>query len=95
MGAPVTQAQQATPEPPNPAVPREMPKRIQPSKIILVGDSTTAVFGGWGPSFCADHVTAFVARLNVARGGRSSRTYMPGTSPCARLRQKAISMSGC
>jgi lysophospholipase L1-like esterase len=73
-----------------------MPKRIQPSKIILVGDFTTAVFGGWGPSFCADHVTAFAVCLNVARGGRSSRTYIqePGTSPCVRLRQKAISMSG-
>ncbi|HVL41068.1 MAG TPA: rhamnogalacturonan acetylesterase, partial [Brevundimonas sp.] len=43
--------------------------------IILVGDSTTAVIGGWGPSFCADHVTSFVACVNLARGGRSSGSY--------------------
>lgn len=89
MGAPVVQAQ-PTSEPPKPAVPREMPKRIQPSKIILVGDSTTAVFGGWGPSFCADHVTAFVACLNVARGGRSSRTYMQEGSWDIALREAQI-----
>jgi lysophospholipase L1-like esterase len=40
-----------------------------------VGDSTTAVIGGWGPIFCADHVTSFVACLNLARGGRSSSSY--------------------
>ncbi|MDG5489695.1 rhamnogalacturonan acetylesterase [Sphingomonas sp. BGYR3] len=57
-------------------VPREFPREIAPSKIILVGDSTTAVVGGWGPSFCAYHVTSFMACLNLARGGRSSRTYM-------------------
>ncbi len=48
---------------------------ISASKIILVGDSTTAVIGGWGPSFCADHVTSFVACVNLARGGRSSGSY--------------------
>ncbi|WP_121115651.1 rhamnogalacturonan acetylesterase [Croceibacterium ferulae] len=57
-------------------VAREFPRDIVPSKIILVGDSTTAVIGGWGPSFCARHVTSFAACLNLARGGRSSRTYM-------------------
>ncbi|KHL24778.1 lysophospholipase [Croceibacterium mercuriale] len=62
---------------PSPApVAREFPRDITPSKIILVGDSTTAVIGGWGPSFCARHVTSFAACLNLARGGRSSRTYM-------------------
>ncbi|MGF7155529.1 rhamnogalacturonan acetylesterase [Novosphingobium gossypii] len=65
------QAQQA-----KPPVPREFPKAIEPSKIVLVGDSTTAVIGGWGPSFCAYHVTSFVACVDLARGGRSSRTYM-------------------
>ena len=50
-------------------------KPIEPSKIILVGDSTTAVWGGWGPSFCAYHVTSFLACLNLARGGRSSGSY--------------------
>jgi len=48
---------------------------IRPSKIILVGDSTTAVIGGWGPSFCADHVTSFLACVNLARGGRSTSNY--------------------
>ncbi|HYC97216.1 rhamnogalacturonan acetylesterase [Brevundimonas sp.] len=50
-------------------------QRISASKIILVGDSTTAVIGGWGPSFCADHVTSFLACVNLARGGRSSGSY--------------------
>ena len=64
-------APQAAPPPPGgtPITP------IQASKIILVGDSTTAVVGGWGPSFCADHVTSFVACVNLARGGRSSGSY--------------------
>ena len=53
---------------------------IQASKIILVGDSTTAVIGGWGPSFCADHVTSFVACVNLARGGRSSGSYFAEVS---------------
>ncbi|MEA9728615.1 rhamnogalacturonan acetylesterase [Xanthomonas campestris] len=45
------------------------------SKIVLVGDSTTAVHGGWGPSFCAQHVTSFLSCLNLARGGRSTSNY--------------------
>lgn len=48
---------------------------IRATKIVLVGDSTTAVIGGWGPSFCARHVTSFVACLNLGRGGRSSGNY--------------------
>ena len=50
-------------------------RMISASKIILVGDSTTAVMGGWGPSFCAYHVTSFAACVNLARGGRSSGSY--------------------
>ncbi|HVJ00645.1 MAG TPA: hypothetical protein VM662_00600, partial [Sphingomonas sp.] len=57
------------------ARPPEPVRRIDPSKIILVGDSTTAVMGGWGPSFCAHHVTSFMACVNLARGGRSSGNY--------------------
>jgi lysophospholipase L1-like esterase len=53
----------------------EQPRPIAASKIILVGDSTTAVIGGWGPSFCAHHVTSFAACVNLARGGRSSGSY--------------------
>ena len=63
---------------PAPARAAEVPPPVRPisaSKIILVGDSTTAVIGGWGPSFCADHVTSFVACVNLARGGRSSGSY--------------------
>ena len=47
-------------------------RKITASKVILVGDSTTAVMGGWGPSFCGYHVTSFMACVNLARGGRSS-----------------------
>ncbi|MFC4308767.1 rhamnogalacturonan acetylesterase [Steroidobacter flavus] len=49
---------------------------IRASKIILIGDSTVAVQGGWGSSFCAEHVTSFAACLNLARGGRSSGSYI-------------------
>ncbi len=51
------------------------PPHFNAIKIVLVGDSTTAVQGGWGPSFCARHVTAFAACINLARGGRSSGNY--------------------
>lgn len=67
--APAAAAQTAAP------APVEAPRRITPYKIILVGDSTTAVVGGWGPSFCGEHVTSFAACLNLARGGRSSGSY--------------------
>ncbi|CAD0303690.1 rhamnogalacturonan acetylesterase [Xanthomonas sp. WHRI 8391] len=50
-------------------------KHFAASKIVLVGDSTTAVQGGWGPSFCAQHVTSFLSCLNLARGGRSTSNY--------------------
>lgn len=48
---------------------------IRASKIVLVGDSTTAVQGGWGPAFCARHVTSFLTCTNLARGGRSTYNY--------------------
>lgn len=50
-------------------------KPISADKIVLVGDSTTAVQGGWGPSFCGKHVTSFLACVNLARGGRSTYNY--------------------
>lgn len=59
---------------PAPAPP--VPQRISASKIVLVGDSTTAVAGGWGGVFCGEHVTSFVACVNLARGGRSSGSYI-------------------
>lgn len=51
------------------------PPKFRAVKIVLVGDSTTAVLGGWGPSFCGWHVTSFAACINLARGGRSSGNY--------------------
>jgi len=48
---------------------------VAASKIILVGDSTTAVNSGWGGAFCHRHVTSDLACLNLAREGRSSSSY--------------------
>ena len=59
----------ATPDP-------NAPKPIRASKIVLIGDSTTAVQGGWGGNFCAEHVVSFAACVNLARGGRSSGSYI-------------------
>lgn len=53
----------------------EVAQPIKASKIILVGDSTTAVGSGWGSAFCARHVTHATACLNLARGGRSTSSY--------------------
>lgn len=55
--------------------PRPPATPIHAGKIILVGDSTTAVGSGWGSSFCSSHVSSFLACLNLARGGRSSYSY--------------------
>ena len=48
---------------------------VAAAKIILVGDSTTAVNSGWGGAFCHRHVTSDIACLNLAREGRSSSSY--------------------
>jgi len=56
-----------------PADPPVVP--IKPSKIILVGDSTTQVNSGWGGSFCATRVTSLAACVNLGRGGRSTKSY--------------------
>jgi lysophospholipase L1-like esterase len=48
---------------------------IHASKIVLVGDSTTAVQGGWGGAFCDRHVASLLACVNLARGGRSTASY--------------------
>lgn len=59
-----------------PAAAQQSPAQpIRASKIILVGDSTTAVTSGWGSSFCANHVMSAMACLNLARGGRSTSSY--------------------
>lgn len=61
---------------PAPAPVSATPMPIRASKVILIGDSTVAVQGGWGGSFCAQHVTSFAACVNLARGGRSSASYI-------------------
>jgi len=43
-------------------------------RIVLVGDSTVNIGGGWGASFCA-LTTANVDCVNVARNGRSSKSF--------------------
>lgn len=49
--------------------------KLAPSRIILVGDSTVAANSGWGGEFCARHLKWSVACLNLARGGRSTRSF--------------------
>lgn len=51
------------------------PSVFKAAKIVLIGDSTTAVQSGWGGSFCARHVTSVIGCINLARGGRSSGSY--------------------
>jgi lysophospholipase L1-like esterase len=50
-------------------------KPVQADKIILVGDSTTAVGSGWGGAFCDRHVLSALACVNLGRQGRSTWTY--------------------
>jgi lysophospholipase L1-like esterase len=45
-----------------------------PVRIVLVGDSTVNNGGGWGPGFCA-LMTPNVECVNLARNGRSSKSY--------------------
>ena len=54
---------------------RNNTKPVSAVKILLIGDSTTAVVGGWGPSFCAFHVNSSAPCINMARAGRSSFSY--------------------
>ena len=43
-------------------------------KIVLVGDSTVATGGGWGPGFCSV-MTPNVTCLDLALNGRSSKSF--------------------
>lgn len=47
----------------------------EPFKIVLVGDSTVATEGGWGPGFCAT-LTPNVTCVDDARNGRSSKSFI-------------------
>ncbi|URW74716.1 rhamnogalacturonan acetylesterase [Sphingomonas donggukensis] len=55
--------------------PRTDATKLDPYKIVLVGDSTMAPMSGWASMFCAHHVKSSVACLNLGRGGRSTRSY--------------------
>lgn len=46
-----------------------------PFKIVLVGDSTVATEGGWGPGFCAT-LTSNVTCIDDALNGRSTKSYL-------------------
>jgi lysophospholipase L1-like esterase len=46
----------------------------KPVKIVLVGDSTVALEGGWGPGFCAV-MTKNVTCVDLALNGRSSKSF--------------------
>lgn len=46
-----------------------------PVKIVLVGDSTVATGGGWGPGFCAA-MTPNVTCIDAALNGRSSKSFI-------------------
>jgi len=46
-----------------------------PVTIVLIGDSTTALQGGWGPGFCAD-LTKNVTCMDEALNGRSSKSFI-------------------
>ena len=47
----------------------------RPVTIVLAGDSTVAVGGGWGPGFCKV-LTPNVTCLDVALNGRSSKSFI-------------------
>lgn len=44
-------------------------------KVVLVGDSTVAIQGGWGPGFCA-HLIKSAECLDLAANGRSTKSYI-------------------
>jgi len=59
------------------AVPASPSAPISPSapvRVILVGDSTMASNSGYGDAFCA-RFTPQVSCINLARGGRSSKSF--------------------
>jgi lysophospholipase L1-like esterase len=52
-----------------------VPKPAGPIKVVLVGDSTVAVQGGWGPGFCS-HLIKSAECLDLAVNGRSTKSYI-------------------
>jgi polygalacturonase len=59
----------SSPSPEGPAA------RRAPIKVVLIGDSTVATEGGWGPAFCA-MVTPNVTCVDDALNGRSTKSYI-------------------
>jgi lysophospholipase L1-like esterase len=59
----------------------------RPIKIVLVGDSTVAVGGGWGPGFCAV-MTVNVTCVDDAKNGRSTKSYIDEGSWAEALAEK-------
>lgn len=61
------------------AIPLALAKMKQPTttnlKIVLVGDSTVAVGGGWGPGFCASLAPGVIC-IDDALNGRSSKSFI-------------------
>lgn len=51
------------------------PPHIEHIKVVLVGDSSVAAGGGWGPGFCA-HLTDDADCLNLAADGRSTKSFL-------------------
>ena len=54
--------------------PRGKPSHIEYVKVVLVGDSTLAKVGGWGPGFCA-HLKVDADCLDLAADGRSTKSF--------------------
>ena len=51
------------------------PANAAPVKVVLVGDSTVATGGGWGPGFCAV-MAANVTCIDDALNGRSTKSFI-------------------
>jgi lysophospholipase L1-like esterase len=51
------------------------PPPIEHIKVVLIGDSSVAPVGGWGLKFCA-HLTGDADCLDMAKDGRSSKSYL-------------------
>ena len=47
-----------------------------PAKILLVGDSTVATGGGWGPGFCAPTSPRRSPAVDLALNARSSKSFI-------------------
>jgi lysophospholipase L1-like esterase len=56
-------------------------------KIVLVGDSTTAPSGGWGPGFCPLWMSNVIC-VNDALGGRSTKSYIDEGAWSRALKEK-------